>query len=295
MRRMLTLILFELRKILSHKKALLFLLVLNVIPLVASIISIIVYIKFRGWGLGQLQFSLLYKGVQSIFTAHIKIFAWIVPFFLALVVGDSISTEVNRGHMKMLLITPVRRWQVLTAKTIAVMAFLLIAITLGGIFLQADVLIARALTDSSSMLIDTTKAMPLYIVSSTAAFQLLFMTFVGNLMLIGFFTLFSLFFESAIIMSFTSLSVLMALQTYYFIATALFLGKLDNWYLKLANWCFTRHLSDLFALTQIKAILEGKESLLTAHVYQSLFSILGWTALFYILAITIFSRKQILH
>lgn len=295
MKRMLTLVLFELRKVLSQKKALLFLLVLNVIPLVASMVAIIVYLKFKGWGMGELQFSALYKGVQALFTGHIKIFALIAPFFLALVVGDSISTEVNKGHMKMLLITPVRRWQVLTSKTIAVMIFLLIAITLGGIFLQTDILIARALTNTSSILGGLTQEMPLNIISTSAAIQILALTFVGNLMLIGFFTLFSLFFESAIIMSFTSLSILMGLQTYYFISTTLFLNKLDNWYYKVAQWCFTHHLSDLFAITRIKNILEGKETLMTPEVYQSVFATLGWAAFFYILAIAVFSRKQILH
>lgn len=295
MKRMLTLVLFELRKILSQKKALLFLLVLNIIPLVASMVAIIVYLKFKGWGMGELQFSVLYKGIQALFTGHIKIFALIAPFFLALVVGDSISTEVNKGHMKMLLITPVRRWQVLTSKTIAVMIFLLIAITLGGIFLQTDILIARALTNTSSILGGISQEMPLNIISTSAAIQILLLTFVGNLMLIGFFTLFSLFFESAIIMSFTSLSVLMGLQTYYFISTALFLDKLDSWYYKVAQWCFTHHLSDLFAISRIENILKGQETLMTPEVYQSIFSVLGWTAFFYILAIAVFSRKQILH
>jgi len=295
MKRMITLILFELRKVLSQKKALLFLLVLNIIPLVASVIALIVYLKFKSFGMGGFQFDILLKGVRGLFTAHIKIFALIAPFFLALVVGDSISTEVSKGHMKMLLVTPVRRWQVLTSKTIAVMIFLLIAITLGGIFLQTDVLIARALTDTTSILGGISKEVPLNIVSTSAAIQILLLTFVGNLMLIGFFTLFSLFFESAIIMSFTSLSVLMGLHTYYFISTALFLGKIDSWYYKISQWCFTRHLSDAFAISRIKNILEGKETLMTPEVYHTIFSILGWTALFYVLAIAVFSRKQILH
>jgi ABC-type transport system involved in multi-copper enzyme maturation permease subunit len=295
MRRMLTLILFELKKILNRKKAILFLLALNIIPLVASAIALIVYLKFRGWGLGEFQFSMLYEGVQGLFIGHVKLFAWIAPFFLALVVGDSFSNEISRGYMKMLLITPVRRWQVITAKTAAVMLFLLIAVSLGGLFLQLDLMIARTLTSSNSILMDALEAKSTYLISTSAAFQILIMTFLGNLMLIGFFIVFSLFFESAIIMSFSSLSVLMGIQTYYFIISSGALNFLDKWYQDIASWCFTRHLSELFKIKQIELILEGKANILSPEVSGVLLPILGWTAVFYILAIFIFSRKQILH
>ena len=134
MRRMLFLILFELKKILNRKKALLFLLALNIVPLVASLALIVAYVKFKGFGFGEVQFSVLHEIVKGLFTAHFKLFAFIAPFFLALVVGDSFSTELSRGYMKMLLLTPVRRWQVITAKTLAIMLFLLLAVCLGGFF-----------------------------------------------------------------------------------------------------------------------------------------------------------------
>ncbi|MDN5280236.1 MAG: family transporter protein [Clostridiales bacterium] len=301
MQRMIVLILFELKKILTRKKALLFLIALNVIPLVASIALIIAYLKFKSFGFGEVQFSMLYEIVQALFTGHIKLFSYIAPFFLALVVGDSFSTEFNKGYMKMLLITPVRRWQVISAKTIAVMLFLLLAVTIGGIFLQADLFVARAITQNSGaipqqMLPDSLGNLdkPTHLVSSLAALQLLFMTFAGNLMLVGFFILFSLFFESAIIMSFTSLSVLMGLHTFYIIASN-FLGKIDVWYTDLAAWVFSRHLSDLFSVSRIEGILEGKLSLFSSEVLSTLGSSFGWAALFYLLALAVFSRKQILH
>ncbi len=300
MRRMLVLLMFELKKILNRKKALLFLIALNVVPLVASIALIVAYVKVKSFGFGELQFSMLYEVVQGLFTAHIKLFSYIAPFFLALVVGDSFSTEFNRGYMKMLLITPIQRWQVITAKTLAVMLFLLLAVTIGGIFLQADLLVARAMTQNSGL--NNTGLVPdginldkpANLVGTMAALQLLFMTFAGNLMLIGFFILFSLFFESAILMSFTSLSVLMGLHTFYLIATNL-LGKLDAWYIDAAQWVFSRHLSDLFAISRIEKILEGKISLFDGEVMASLGSSFAWAAFFYVLALAIFSRKQILH
>lgn len=300
MSRMLTLILFELKKILSRKKALLFLIALNVVPLVASVALIIAYVKFKSYGFGEVQFSMLYEVVQGLFTAHIKLFAYIAPFFLALVVGDSFSTEFSRGYMKMLLITPVRRWQVISAKTIAVMLFLLLAVTIGGIFLQADLWVANAITQNSGMVPSSivpdglSLEKPATLVSSLAAVQLLFMTFAGNLMLIGFFIFFSMFFESAIIMSFTSLSVLMGLHTFYMIAHN-FLGKLDVWYSDMAQWCFSRHLSDMFSIARIESILEGKASLFSAEVSATLLSSFGWAALFFLVSVIVFSRKQILH
>ncbi|OGK11545.1 MAG: hypothetical protein A2W80_17020 [Candidatus Riflebacteria bacterium GWC2_50_8] len=308
MKRMLFLILFELKKILNRKKALLFLVALNVVPLVASLALLIAFVKFRGFGFGEMQFSVLYEIVQGLFTGHVKLFAFVAPFFLALVVGDSFSTEFSRGYMKMLLLTPINRWQVITAKTVAIMIFLLLAVFIGGLFLQADLLIARTLTQNSGIMSDAllksmpesirdslpTDEKPLYLVSTASAIQLLAMTFFGNLMLIGFFIVFSLFFESAILMSFTSLSVLMGIHTFYLIATNL-LSKIDPIYDQLAKWCFTRHLDDLFAVKSIQNILEGKAGLLSEGIFSSLLAISLWTAAFYLLATLIFSRRQILH
>ncbi|GAB4282352.1 MAG: hypothetical protein Kow0029_27880 [Candidatus Rifleibacteriota bacterium] len=300
MRRMYVLIMFELKKILNRKKALLFLVALNVIPVVASIALIIAYLKFKSFGFGEVQFSMLYEVVQGLFTGHVKLFSFIAPFFLALVVGDSFSTEFSRGYMKMLLITPVERWQVITAKTAAVMLFLLLAVTIGGVFLQADIWVARAITQSSGVLPESflpeavALDKPTRLVSSVAAIQLLFMTFAGNIMVIGFFIVFSLFFESAIIMSFTSLSVLMGLHTFYMISSN-FLGKIDSWYIAASRWCFSRHLSDMFAISRIQDILKGKASLLSPEIYKTVFSAFGWAGFFYLVALYIFSRKQILH
>lgn len=308
MKRMLFLILFELKKILNRKKALLFLVALNVVPLVASLALLIAFVKFRGFGFGEMQFSVLYEIVQGLFTGHVKLFAFIAPFFLALVVGDSFSTEFSKGYMKMLLLTPINRWQVITAKTFAIMIFLLLAVFIGGLFLQADLLIARTLTQNSGLMSDAllknmpesirdslpTDEKPLYMVSTGSAIQLLAMTFFGNLMLIGFFIVFSLFFESAILMSFTSLSVLMGVHTFYLIATNL-LNKIDPVYDQLAKWCFTRHLDDLFAVKSIQNILEGKAGLLSEGIFSSLLAISLWTVAFYLLATLIFSRRQILH
>ncbi len=295
MRRMLFLILFELKKILNRKKALLFLLALNVVPLVASLALIVAYVKFKGFGFGEVQFSVLSEVVQGLFTAHFKLFAFIAPFFLALVVGDSFSTELSRGYMKMLLLTPVRRWQIITAKTVAIMLFLLLAVCLGGFFLQADLLVARSLTQVSGVLPESLNlAQPLYLVSTSSAMQLLALTFLGNLMLIGFFIVFALFFESAILMSFTSLSALMGVHTFYLIAANL-LNKIDVWYEHAAQWCFTRHLDKLFSLDTINSILENRANLLSAGIYDAWLAAFGWAVLFYAIAVLLFSRRQILH
>ena len=302
MRRMLFLILFELKKILNRKKALLFLLALNVVPLVASLGLLVAYVKFKGFGFGEIQFSVLYEVVQGLFTAHFKLFAFIAPFFLALVVGDSFSTELGRGYMKMLLLTPVRRWQVISAKTVAIMLFLLLAVSLGGFFLQCDLLVARSLTQPTGLLsndllpggLATEFDKPLNLVNTSSAVQLLLITFLANLMLIGFFIVFALFFESAILMSFTSLSVLMGVHTFFLIATN-FLNKIDVWYDLAAKWCFTRHLDELFSINTINSILDGRASLMTDHVFAAWTAAFAWAVLFYAIAVLLFSRRQILH
>ncbi|HNX74219.1 MAG TPA: ABC transporter permease [Candidatus Rifleibacterium sp.] len=302
MRRMLFLILFELKKILNRKKALLFLLALNVVPLVASLGLLVAYVKFKGFGFGEIQFSVLYEVVQGLFTAHFKLFAFIAPFFLALVVGDSFSTELGRGYMKTLLLTPVRRWQVISAKTMAIMLFLLLAVSLGGFFLQCDLLVARSLTQPTGLLsndllpggLSTQIDKPLNLVSTSSAAQLLTMTFLANLMLIGFFIVFALFFESAILMTFTSLSVLMGVHTFFLIATN-FLNKIDVWYDQAAKWCFTRHLDELFSINTINSILDGRASLMTDHVFAAWTAAFAWAVLFYAIAVLLFSRRQILH
>lgn len=295
MSRMLTLILFELKKILNRKKALLFLLALNVVPLVASLALLVAYVKFKGFGFGEVQFSVLYEVVQGLFTAHFKLFAFIAPFFLALVVGDSFSTELSRGYMKMLLLTPVRRWQVITAKTFAIMLFLLLAVCVGGMFLQADLLVARALSQNSGVLPDAIDfSRPLYLVSTSSAVQLLTLTFLGNLMLIGFFIVFSLFFESAILMSFTSLTALMGVHTFYLVATNL-LSRIDPWYESAAKWCFTRHIDEMFSVSTIEKILEGRANLLSSGIYDAWLAASGWAVLFFAIAVLLFSRRQILH
>lgn len=295
MHRMITLIKFELKKILNRKKALLFLLALNVVPLMASIALLIAYVKFRGFGFGEVQFSALYEIVQGLFTGHVKLFSFIAPFFLALVVGDSFSTELSKGYMKMLLLTPVKRWQVITAKTLAIMIFLLLAVCIGGMFLQADLLVAKALTHNSGILPGSVGySGPLSLVSTGAAMQLLLMTFLGNLMLIGFFIIFALFFESAILMSFCSLSALMGVHSFYLISSNL-LSKIDAWYGHAAEWCFSRHLDSLFSIGTIEKVLEGKLTIFSGEIYNSLVAIGGWSALFFIIAVAIFSRRQIPH
>lgn len=302
MKRMLILILFELKKILNRKKAFLFLTALNIIPLIASLALLVSYLKFKSFGLGELQLSILSQIIQTLFTWHFKLFSIIAPFFLALVVGDSFSTELSHGHMKMLLLTPVSRWQVISAKTVAIITFLLLAICIGSIFLQADLFIARAISQhSGNTAIDMISGLAgeatkpsVYLVSTSSAFQLLVMSFLGNLMIIGFFIIFSLFFESAILMSFASLIVLMGIHTFYLVADNI-LVSLDASYAKLAEWCFTRHFTDLFSVENIENMLLGKVNIFTIDIANTLSSIMAWTAVFYIIAAYIFSRRQIPH
>lgn len=298
MKRMFNLILFEIKKILNHKKAFLFLLVFNVVPMVASLALLIAYITTRGFGLGDIQFVAMKKAVQWLFTAHFTLFGYIAPFFLALIVGDSFSTEFGKGHMKMLLVTPVRRWQVITAKSMAIITFLLIAIAVGGLVLQGDLLIARFITQPSGILPQDLRAQALdtslSMVTPQSACQLLVLSFIANMMLIGFFIVFSMFFESAILMSFCSLSAVMGIHVFYWISSSP-LKEVVKWFAPVGKFCFTRHYTDSFSLELIEKMLESKLTLFSNSVAEPLGYSLIWAIVFFLIAIFIFSRKQILH
>ncbi len=312
MQRMMNLILFELKKLLNNKKAFLFLLVLNITPIIASIVLLLVYITCKGFGFGEIQFSGMKKTIQFLFTTHFTLFGYIAPFFLALLVGDSFATEFGRGYMKMLLITPVRRWQVITAKTVAVITFLIIAVLLGGIILQTDLLVARAVTQTSGLplpsplqpkSIDNSLAM----VSVSSAFQLLTLAFVSNLMLIGFFIFASMFFESAILMSFNSLGMVMGIQVFYMLSAVLktlFSGMPSGTSIKSLiaiidfigqKFCFTRYYIDIFSPENIRKVLDGSITIWQGNVSHSLLYCFLWSVIFYGIATFVFSRKQVLH
>lgn len=297
---MFNLVLFELRKILNHKKAFLFLLVMNIVPVVASLALLIAFISCRGLGLGNIQFVAMKNIVQGLFTGHFTLFGYIAPFFLALIVGDSFSTEFGRGYMKMLLITPVKRWQVITAKSIAIIAFLLVAVVIGGVVLQADLLIAKGITQQTPDFLNEALNMTdmgveesLAMVSFLSATELLVLTFVANLMMIGFLIVFSMFFESAILMSFCSLGAIMAIHVFYVAADLM--RDLVKWFGTASRFCFTRHFTDLFSINLIRKILNEDVNLFSASVLEPLGYALLWAAIFYALAVAIFSRKQVLH
>lgn len=298
MRRFLALLKFELKKTLSRKKAILFLLALNVVPLLASILSLMIYIKFKGWGLGPVSLSMLVSMMKNLFIAHIKLFAWISPFFLALVIGDSISGEAGRGHLKTLLLTPVTREQVIVGKAISILGFLLLAVIFGGFLLQVDLWVARALTDSPTLIPDVLAGKladnqpDLTLVSTSAAAQLFVMLFIANLAMVGFFILFAMFSDMPILMAFISLIVLMSMQTYVLMAP--FLAKLDDRHEKVAQWIFTRHLSNLFDFDVMQKILDGSITLTAQAIREPLTACLGWAVFFFLLAILIFRRKHIL-
>ena len=297
MNRMFNLVLFELRKILNHKKAFLFLLAMNIVPIVASLVLLIAYISCKGLGFGDFQFLAMKETVKGLFTGHFTLFGFIAPFFLALIVGDSFSTEFGKGYMKMLLVTPVRRWQVITSKSIAIMTFLLVAVALGGVVLQADLLIARGMTQPSGIILNELqqKVMDtsLSMVTVTSALELLIISFVANTMMIGFLIVFSMFFESPILMSFCSLSAVMAIHVFYMASDILKVAV--EWFGPAGRLCFTRHFFDLFSIKIIKDILSGELTLMSDKVMEPLGYALLWSVVFYAMALFIFSRKQILH
>jgi ABC-2 type transport system permease protein len=290
MNRFLWLLRFEIRKILSRRKALLFLLALNVIPLLASIFALIVFVKFKGWGMENVQYSFLVQAVKALFSGHMKFFTFISPFFLALVVGDSFSGEAGEGTLKTLLLTPVRRPMVILCKALAVLLFLLLAVSFGGLFLQMDLWIARALIGEQPI---HSQQVSMQLVETATALRLLAVSFLINLTLVGFFSLFSLFFDSPIIMTFCSLIFLMAMQTYVFMAP--FLSKIDPWYGNLAGWCFTRNLSELSDIDTITGILEKRFFLTGPEVAPFIQGSLCWAGLFFLLTVFFFQRKQILN
>ncbi len=311
MRRFLVLLRFEMVKVLARKKALLFLLALNVLPIMTGFMAMLVYIKYQGWGLGEVQFSFVVEGVKKLLAGHVKLFALISPFFLALVIGDSFSGESGKGLMKTLLLTPVARWQVIAAKTLAVMLFLITALAVGGVFLQFSLFVARAVTTGPStqglqQMVGNSPAVAeamaqvmkdrstsLQLVGAMPALRLLFITFLANLSVVGFFILFSLFFESPILMAFVSLITLMSMETYVLIATAI--RRVESMFSGPVEWCFSRHLSRLFDIETINGLIVQSLHLDSPEVYQPLLSSLGWAAFFLGTALLIFQRREVFH
>lgn len=311
MRRFWILLRFELVKVLARKKALLFLLALNVLPIMSGLMAMLVYIKYQGWGLGEVQFSFVVEGVKKLLAGHVKLFALISPFFLALVIGDSFSGESGKGLMKTLLLTPVPRWQVIIAKTMAVMLFLMTALAVGGVFLQFSLFVARAVTsgpsaEGLSQMVGNSPAVAeavnqalkdrstsLQLVGAMPALRLLLITFLANLSVVGFFILFSLFFESPILMAFVSLIALMSMETYVLIATAV--KKVEAMFAGPVEWCFSRHLSQLFDIETINGLIVQTLNLSSTEVYQPLISSLGWAVFFLGTAMLIFQRREVFH
>ncbi|HEY9072160.1 MAG TPA: ABC transporter permease [Candidatus Ozemobacteraceae bacterium] len=291
MRRLFVLFSFELKKILARKKAVLFLLALNVVPILASIAAMLAYLKMRSLGLGSLEYSALVEMVQALFTAHMKLFAWISPFFLALVVGDSISGEAGRGHLKTLLLTPVSRAQVVFAKAAAILVFLLIAVALGGLFLQIDLWVAHSMSQSGAIIMDARETGAV-LADSTVMARLLTISFMANLAMVGYFVLTALFFETPILMAFVSLIILMTMQTYVMMVP--YLAKLDDSYARWLPWCFTRHLSELTELKTIYGVLKQSMTLTSTEIWGPLMGSLGWAAAFFAVALAVFRRRQIL-
>jgi len=242
--------------------------------------------------LSQFNFSILAEGIKALFTAHLKIFSWIAPFFLALVIGDSLSGESARGHLKTLLLTPVSRLQILLAKGLAVMLFLLAAVIVGGLFLQSALVIARIIGESPSVIKDVTDGTA-QLISSAAALKLLAVSFVGNLPTVCFFLLFALFADSPILMAFSGLFVLMTMQVYVMAAPTL--AKFDAIHQKIALWCFTRHPSSLFDVDTIQELLTGSQGLGSENVSLALQGCLGWALVFLVIAHFVFRRKHILN
>ena len=284
-----TLISFELRKVLMRKKAILFLLALNVVPILGSLLALLVFLKFRGMG-GGLEFSALVQAVKGLFTGHIKLFAWIAPFFLALVIGDSFSGEAGRGYLKTELLTPVSRWQVLAAKATAILAFLVAAIVLGGLFLQINLWVAHHLAGNIPQMFGMKQASA-QLVDTMTALRLLTIMFVNNLILIGFFILVALFTDSAILMAFSSLIIYMALHVYVLMAPLL--SKLDARFGKVASWCFTKHLSEMVDVRTVQGILTKNVFLSSEKILQPMGAALLWGVFFYALCFIVFQRKQI--
>lgn len=291
LRRFLILLRFEIVKVLARKKALLFLLALNILPILSGLAAMVLYIKFKGWGLGDVQFTFVVEGVRKLLAGHVKLFALISPFFLALIIGDSFSGESGKGLMKTLLLTPVPRWQVIVAKSLAVMLFLVVALALGGMFLQFSLFVARAVTTTSVPVGDL--QVSLQLVSAGPALRLLLITFLANLSVVGFFILFSLFFESPILMSFVSLIALMSMEMYVLIATAI--KEIDTMFSRPVGWCFTQHLSQLFDIETINGLIVQEYHLGSSAVFDPLVASLGWAAFFFAASILIFHRRQVFH
>lgn len=264
-------------------------LTLNIIPILVSIGLILLFIKCYSFGLLPTQIIKIYEAVKFGFRFHFTLFACISPFFLALIIGDSFCTEFNKGYMKMLLLTPVRRIDIILAKSFAILSFLIIATIFGGILLQGDMILTNLILNK----IPSQAASTFSLITVSSALQLLFIAIIGNLTIAGFLVLISMFFESATVMAVCSSFILMII--YAFHAASPLTKQFYDWVIYIENINFIRHLNEIYSPTTINNICNGTLSALSGDIFLNSIYSLVWSIIFFASAAFIFSRKHILH
>ena len=285
----LVLFIFELKKILGQKKSFLFLLTLNIIPIMATVGLIILFVKCYSFGLPPATVKGLFEAIKVGFKTHYTLFACLAPFILALIIGDSFCTEFNKGYMKMLLLTPIKRIDIILAKSLAILTFLIIATLFGGVLLQCDLILTNLILNK----IPTEAVASFSLISVSSAFKLLLIAVIGNLLTASFLVFVALFFESATVMAVSSSFTLMIIFGIH-LATPL-LTQIYKWLEYVENINFTRHLSTIFSPNTISQICDGKMSVFTGEVFYNCMYALLWSAIFFALSTLVFSRKHILH
>ncbi len=129
------------------------------------------------------------------------------------------------------------------------------------------------------------------LLTTTAALRILALTFVMDLVLIAYFTVFALLTDSALLMAVGSLILLMSSAV--FCAIAPVVEKLDPRYEAVAKWLFPRYLSEVLSIEAIKGLIEGKVALGDAQMLNPLLATGAWTVGLGLLALGVFHRREI--
>lgn len=277
--RFLRLFLFEIIKIFSKKKALFFILTINIPHLLYTIAIIYNYPNEVLWS--GINDNLRYNldcGMRLLFIIHIFFFFWVSPFFMTLFVSDVLSGEYSHGFLKTMLLTPFKRWHVLMAKFLTVLFMLFTSYLVGYIYILLWAIFLN-LKYAYHLLISF---------ESLKAFYLII---IGNTVIISFLLIIGVITDSPVSMSFSSFFVLFFLT--FFDLTTRYESLWQNYGIikKIAEWNFIRQIismpTKLVADWRFEKINVDKELILHAN-YLILYSLV-----FLILSTWLFNRKEI--
>ncbi|MFC1744176.1 ABC transporter permease [Candidatus Riflebacteria bacterium] len=257
-RKMLALIRLEIFKLRRQAKTYIALIALNALPIISFIISLLVVFRLKTYHLENL---IPYDSIQEIYKflllCHLKALNWLMPFFLVMLIADMISGELARGTIKTLILRPVTRSQVLTAKIITVMLFLMLTVFFGAFILQCNLVFLKWTILRPEYIKDLVQDAG--IIPFDALVELFFVAFCVNLTVVCFCAMISVFTHSSTLSM--ALTILILLIFYsWAILDPIIAAIFDKFYLggytQLSKYLFTYSIERLTDLEFLDTVLK---------------------------------------